>query len=375
MRLSCLRHGPLGIALVCLALAGCVTDEGTAANDNRGFLYKVADKIDSALGLPPSLPSDISPAAGSSDGVQMASADGGQGQLAQSAVEYRKPALPELRGPKKVVAVSRFENRTSFDSGGQFSLGSGMADQLTDALVQSGHFVVLERQTLSDVIGEQDLAASGRASKSRSAETGKITAAQVLVKGTITEFTPNSSGTGQAVSFMGVSIGSDAGESHVALIIRLINTTTGVVISSKRVETKVPTGGFNFGLNLSTVGFRSNSFQNSPIGKAVQISIDQAVAYVAEELNDRPFEGRIIKTQGRDVYLSAGQRNNVSVGDRFVLFSVGEELKDPQTGEILGREEKQAGALKVTSVKARYSIGKLEPGAPMAKVGDTFRSE
>jgi curli biogenesis system outer membrane secretion channel CsgG len=93
---------------------------------------------------------------------------------------------------KKIVAVSRFENKTAWK--GQVSLDDGMADQLTDALMQSGQFVVMERQTLGDVTAEQDLANSGRAQKSQSAQTGKLVNAQILVKGTVTEFEQNSSG-------------------------------------------------------------------------------------------------------------------------------------------------------------------------------------
>ena len=67
---------------------------------------------------------------------------------------------------KKIVAVSSFENKTTWR--GQVDLGDGMADQLTDALMQSGQFTVMERQQLGAVVAEQDLANSGRAQKSQS---------------------------------------------------------------------------------------------------------------------------------------------------------------------------------------------------------------
>ena len=157
---------------------------------------------------------------------------------------------------------------------------------------------------------------------------------------------------------------------------RLINTTTGVVIISKRVETKVPTGGFNVGFTFNTFGFKSNSFKNTSLGKATQIAIDEAVAFIAKELRNKPFEGRIIKTKGKKgVLISAGARNGVSVGDSFAVYSIGEELKDPYTGEILGFEEKKAGMMKVTSVKARYSEGVMEKKSLRVKAGDIIRSQ
>lgn len=380
MRRACTVSLTVGFVFLGLALAGCVTDGSNQAEDGRGVLYRIADSIDGTLesvfGVKKSsASSDTSPNSFS----QHEPASGGNEspkQVAQAKFTYVKPTIPPLKGPKKVVAVSRFENRTSFDSGGDYKLGTGMADQLTDALVQSGHFLVLERQTLSDVIGEQDLAASGRVSKAASARIGKLRAAQFLVKGTITEFTPNNTGTGQSVSFMGLNVGSDKGESHVGLIVRLIDTTTGVVIISKRVETKVPTGGFNVGFTFNTFGFKSNSFKNTSLGKATQIAIDEAVAFIAKELRNKPFEGRIIKTKGKKgVLISAGARNGVSVGDSFAVYSIGEELKDPYTGEILGFEEKKAGMMKVTSVKPRYSEGVMEKKSLRVKTGDLIRSQ
>lgn len=369
-----------GFIFLSLFLVGCVTDGGNKPDDGRGVLYKVADSIDGALesafGPKQSLTETDSSADSNNQFETAAGGDKSSSQVAPAEFKYEKPTIPPRKGPKKVVAVSRFENRTSIGSGGDYKLGSGMADQLTDALFQSDHFIVLERQTLSDVIGEQDLAASGRVSKGRSARTGKITAAQILVKGTITEFTPNDSGTGQGVSFLGVSVGSNKGRSHVGLIVRLINTTTGEVITSKRVETKVPTGGVNFGLNFNSFAFKSNSFKNTPLGKATQITIDRAVSFIAGELRDKPFEGRVIKIKAKKmVLLSAGARNGVNIGDTFNVYSVGEELKDPSTGELLGREEKRAGSVKVTSVKRRYSEALLQKKTSRAKVGDIIRYE
>ena len=49
-------------------------------------------------------------------------------------------------GLKKIVAVSRFENKSGDTS--QTALGDNMADQLSDALVQSGEFIVVEPKTL-----------------------------------------------------------------------------------------------------------------------------------------------------------------------------------------------------------------------------------
>jgi curli biogenesis system outer membrane secretion channel CsgG len=275
-------------------------------------------------------------------------------------------------GLKKIVAVSRFENKTNYS--GQHDLGDGMADQLTDALMQSGQFVVLERQTLGDVFEEQDLAQTGRMAKSKSARTGKATSAQILVKGTVTEFEAQSGGSGTGVKLpFGVSLGGKKGEAHVGVIIRLIDTTTGQVLDSERVEGKAKSGGFKLGLDIGGVGFGTDSFKKTPLGKAMQIAIDNAVAFIAAKMKDVPFQGSVIKANGSEVYISAGERTGASVGDMFTVYSVGEELIDPDTGELLGSEEQKIGTVKISSVKEKYSKAKILSGGTGIKKGDIIR--
>lgn len=278
-------------------------------------------------------------------------------------------------GLKKVVAVSRFENKTSYAGGGQYELDNGMADQLTDALIQSGQFTVLERETLTDVIAEQDLANTGRFQKSQSASTGKLTSAQILIKGTITEFEAKESGSGGGIGFGGFKIGSKSSNAHVGLIIRLIDTTTGQVLNSKRVEGNAESGGFKFGMDVGGVGFGTDSFKKTPLGKATQMAIDNAVEFIAMELRNRPFQGRVIKGVGSTLFISAGAQDGANIGDSFTVYSVGEELVDPATGEILGVEEVEIGSVKVTEVKEKYSKAQIVNGCSGAKPGDIIRQK
>ena len=129
---------------------------------------------------------------------------------------------------KKTIAVAEFENRSGWS--GWHTIGTGMADQLADALVQSKRFVLVERQILSDIIGEQDLAASGRAAVSQTARTGKIVPAQILIKGTVTEFEEVSGSSGTGISYRGISLGSSKSTAHVAVILRIIDTSSGQVL-------------------------------------------------------------------------------------------------------------------------------------------------
>lgn len=261
---------------------------------------------------------------------------------------------------KKTIAVSRFENRTN--TSGQANLGSGMADQLTDALIQSGNFVVLERQTLEDIIGEQDLAASGRAAASKSARTGKLVPAQILIKGTITEFEAKEGSSGTGIGFGGFSIGSKKTSAHVAVILRIIDTTSGQVLDSKRVEGKAEGSGLKLGIGIGGFNFGTEGFKKTPLGKAMQIAIDNAVIQIAENLDKMPFTGKIIKVSEGIIYTNMGARNGVSADDVFNVYMPGEALIDPDTGENLGSEKTKVGKIKINSVKEKFSKASPESG-------------
>ena len=274
---------------------------------------------------------------------------------------------------KKIVAVSRFENKTSWK--GQVMLDDGMADQLTDALMQSGQFIVLERQTLGDVVAEQDLATSGRAQASKSAQTGKLISAQILVKGAVTEFENKSAGSGTGIGFGPVQLANKREEAHVGLIIRLIDTTTGQVLDSQRVEGTATAGGMSVGVNAGGVAFGTEGFKKTPLGKATQIAIDNAVNFIANKLKNVPFQGHVVKASGEDIYISAGTRTGVAAGDVFTVYKVGEALVDPATGEQLGAEETKLGTIKVYQVDEKFSKAKAESKLGEAKAGDIIRSQ
>ena len=265
---------------------------------------------------------------------------------------------------KKTIAVSRFEADAA---GSEAAIGTGMADQLADALIQSGDFIVIERQTLEDVINEQDIAASGRSSASQSARTGKIIPAQILIKGSITEFDAETSKGGTGLSISGISLGSSKTTAHVAVVLRIIDTTSAEVLDSVRVEGEARAKGIKLGVEKGGVDFGTEDFKKTPLGEATQIAIDKAVIEIAQKLAEVPFEGRIIKIEGDTIYTNVGARNGVAAGAVLQVFSPGEELLDPVTGENLGSEKGlDVGALKIDSMEEKFSKASAQSGGPFA---------
>ena len=127
-------------------------------------------------------------------------------------------------------------------------------------------------------------------------------------------------------------------------------------------------GGMGVGVNVGIVSFGTSGFSKTPLGKATQIAIDNAVAYIAGRLKNVPFSCRVVKSAGDAIYISVGSATGAAEGDTFNVSSVGESLVDPSTGEQLGAEESKNGTIKIFEVAEKYSkaraVGELKPVKP-----------
>lgn len=278
------------------------------------------------------------------------------------------PHRPSPGPLKKTIAVATFENRASLASGAVGFITRGLADQLTDALVQSGRFKVLDRQIIESVIAEQDFGASGRTTMEGGAKVGGIYRAQILVKGTVTEFDPGTAASGQAFNLYGFSLGSTRAEAHVAVIVYLVDTTTSQVIDSQRIEGKAESGGVVWGMQGQQFGFGQAGFQKTPLGKATQIVIDRAVEYIAQRLAREPWQGRVAKVDGKTVFINAGSRSGVMKAQEFIACK-GAGIVDPETGVSLGHTLKPIGLIRVTNVYPDFAEAQLVDGS-IPVVGD-----
>jgi len=230
------------------------------------------------------------------------------GQATTQTVSTSQQSIDQVQleaydGPKARVAVYRFGDQTAKGGGaynsrrGWYSaeIGNGMADMLNDALLQSNRFIVLDRQSLQDVLMEQDLGASGRIRKDTATAIGQIEGAELLVKGAITEFEPGAAGA-QAGSAMGAFglpgalIGGALGgvqQSHIAMIVQVVDARTSRLLFSTTVEGKA--NDFNLGGFLGGFGghFAGGAglgvYQKTPMEKAIRIAIVNAVQELSKK--------------------------------------------------------------------------------------------
>ncbi|MBN2103128.1 hypothetical protein JW835_03715 [bacterium] len=279
--------------------------------------------------------------------------------------------LPLVAQMKKRVAVFTFEDKTdrSYHWWDGRQPGDGMADMLTTALVKSNKYVVMERQEMSRLLQEQQLGQSGIVTEQSAAQIGKMLGVELAVVGSVTEFGHTKKDMG--INVKGFGFGTKSQKATVAVDVRLINTSSGEIIAAESVRKEKSSSG----IRLDTPDGRfnnANQFDNSLVGKATRSAINKIVELIDQHSASMPWEGKILKVSGNTVFIKPGVDGGVQVGDSFVIYSVGEELVDPDTGLSLGSEEQKVGKIEITQVLDKYSKAKVSMGGGFS-VGDMVR--
>ena len=132
---------------------------------------------------------------------------------------------PSLYAQSKLrVAVLDFENNSTWRWWGD-KLGEAAADVFVTSLMETGQFSVIEREKIEGVMIEQDFGASGRVTPQTAAKIGKLLGVDLLLTGSVSQFSVSRTGGGIG------SIGVGVTKGKVVLQARLVNTTTGIVRS------------------------------------------------------------------------------------------------------------------------------------------------
>ncbi len=199
-------------------------------------------------------------------------------------------SLPPYSGPKARIAVADFEVKAAKATG---EVGSGLREMLTTALVNSNRFRVVERQVLNAVMQEQELAASGAAVPGGGAARGAIKTADLIITAAVTEFEPQASGGAGGVGgggglgsgILGGLLGASLNKAHMALDIRIVDTSTSEVLAASRVQGQASdiAAGFMAGFFGGwALGGGLSGYANTPMEKAIRICIIEGVRYISQ---------------------------------------------------------------------------------------------
>lgn len=275
-------------------------------------------------------------------------------------------AAPNLDAQSKLrIAVLGFENNSSGHIFGD-RLGDAAADELTTQLVKSGAFTVIERRQIQSILSEQSLGMSGAVDAATAAKVGKLLGAQLVVVGSITQFSLEQ--TGGAIGKL--NIGATVARAETKVDARLVNVNTGEILIVAEGEGKKTFGGGKYkDMNLQ------RDFNAGVAQEALRPAIEKTVKLLVEQKGELKAVGPATPTMtvvgvraGGEIYIDRGENAGLSVGQRLTVMRVKDVIKDAR-GNVLDEVLDKVAVLEITKVLGQSSICKVVEGAGI-KQGD-----
>lgn len=101
----------------------------------------------------------------------------------------------------------------------------------------------------------------------------------------------------------------------------------------------------------------------SAVGNQALIKlVSNASVKLVDQLVEAIYPIRVAKVMGKNMAVINRGSSSVTKGQAFVVFLMGEEIKDPQSGESLGALEIEIGTAKVINTNPKFSVVKIEDG-------------
>lgn len=298
----------------------------------------------------------------------------GLAMLTFAALSFAVAATPQNNPPankrlKMKIAVAPLDwSASSWQMPAEFS--DAINEKMVKKLVETGRFVVLERDQLKALLEEKSI----KEESTGQSQGGKIIAAQSLVAGKVTDFSLNNKGAGAGVSVGGIRVGGNVSEAKCAINVRIINVDTTEVILSETDTGTSSAGGFKFGGSIGSTYSEFGAFENSPLGKAVTTAVDKVVERIIKKLDSTPWQAQVadFDPDSKEVAINAGSEQGVIEGDTFDVNRVTRVIKDPETGEVIGKRYAKVGKIKVTSIDKKVAFCQIVEGETF-DVGDVVK--
>lgn len=225
-------------------------------------------------------------------------------------------AIPDTKIFKRKIAIGRFSNETRYGRAFQTDsnldpLGKQASDMLATKLVASKKFLVFERQDINKISSEQKL----------SGVSASMIGVDALILGSVTEF--GRSTTGKAGFLSSTKIQT----ARAKVEVRLADARTGHVFftASGLGEANTESG--------EIAGYGSKADYDSTLNdRAIAAAISDVQTALISKLEERQWRTDILKSDGKQIFMSGGERQGIKVGDTFSIVREGEKITSGQTG-------------------------------------------
>ncbi len=236
---------------------------------------------------------------------------------------------------RPLVVVGKFNNISNAPD----ELFTRLRTRITNEIVNTRKFEVLEREDIENIISERDLARRGL-TKQKDYMNEELESAEYSIYGDVLflGFDRASGTVGEVTASRQVA--------NVEIQLKISNLATGKILASKVISEKatkssIASSGTSVGGNLSDA--------------LIEEAIRRASLSIVNELMELAYPIKILSVQGNNVYINI-PKERAKIYDIYEVYKTGEELVDPDTGESLGASEVLVGRIKIIDIKPKYSI-------------------
>ena len=237
--------------------------------------------------------------------------------------------VSDYKGPKLRVGVVNFQNKTPSKVLG---IGEAAADILGTILQKTDRFIVIPQQDIESIMGQQRMGATGAINPDTAAKMGQILGLNAIVTGAITAYSEAEEGTDFIIGKSKTQI------ARVTVDYRIVDATTGVQLLAD-------SGAGIYEKKSTTVlgGGGKSSYDTDLRDGALRDALTKAMVNMMKQLESQPWKGKIAKVSGNQLYINAGMKTGLKVGDKLDVYRVGEDIIDPDTHQKLGTTEDRVG--------------------------------
>lgn len=228
--------------------------------------------------------------------------------------------------------------------------GTQQADQFTamieSAIAGSGKFRLMERERMGKLVGEQTRARGGMVTTNTPGKVGGFEGVDYLIYGSITSISAKAKADVGATLLTGLLSGRNGGSQTCSNTL----ATLGVDIKI----TDADSGEIKYSTHIDEQQKSASSCGGN--GEIDASALLRAAAdRVAGGLVTAIYPIQIASVQADGTVVLNYGEGALDVGSILAVYSRGEAIRDPASGEIIGNDETKLGLVRVTEVTPRMS--------------------
>lgn len=220
--------------------------------------------------------------------------------------------------------------------------------QLIDRVNATRKFEIVGRSDLKEVLKEQSFADSGNVDTNdkAAAQQFKLAGAKYILITTVDDFQDYN----EVATFQGTGRSATKRVIRFSCVGKIYDTTTGKLLESANFQIS----------NKDISEIRTYSERDGLLSDELLVAIARSMAEkIANRVADVIFPPKVLTKRDKQITINRGDGTDIAVGQIWNVFTVGEELIDPDTKENLGREEVLIGKVKIIGVLPKTSTAEI----------------